>query len=133
MKLKSFLLFVLFTSWVVNSSAQIQKKAWYYCIDHLAKTFYYADGNATLKPGLKEKDFYQYGFMKQKGWINKSWQDLEYNIVFIDAKNKSAVLRDKNKLIETYKAKGYQFHTVPMPYPMVPYTNYRKDGTNGQH
>ena len=131
MKYRLLLIFSL--CYAIQTKAQTEKLAWYYCIDHPAKTIYHAYGKAIVKAGLNKIDYYQYGFMKQQGWINKSWNDLTYHIFFITAENKSIVISDKNKLLREYRNKNYQLKEVPMPYPMIPYDSYKKDGTNGHH
>ncbi len=110
--------------------AQTEKQAWFYCIDHSGKTVYYSSGKAVVKKGLTKTDNYQYGFMKWNGWINKSWQDLEYNIVFINKTNQQTVTSQRSKLVADYWLKKYELKNVPMPYPMQPFAGYKKDGTN---
>ncbi|MET0466412.1 MAG: hypothetical protein ABW007_24860 [Chitinophagaceae bacterium] len=114
--------------------AQLQQttgKGFYYCIDHKEKKVYYSNGDVTIKKGLQKDEFYQYGFMKQKGWINRSWDGLEYKLilypkaVFLKSSQQSA-----DSLFNIFRGKGYTKEQVPMPYPMKPFTNYKKDGTN---
>jgi hypothetical protein len=110
---------------------QTTAKAFYYCIDHKEKKVYYSNGDVTIKKGLQKDEYYQYGFMKQKGWINRSWEGLEYKLIlypktaFAKSSKQSA-----DSLFSVTRAKGYTAEKVPMPYPMKPFSSYKKDGTN---
>jgi hypothetical protein len=106
-------------------------KGFFYCIDHPGKMVYYSTGDVVIKKGLEKNEYYQYGFMKWNGWINKSWEGLEYDLRFFpaggfDKAGKSA----SDSLTMAYRARGYQVKVVPMPYPMKPFRNYKKDGSN---
>lgn len=105
---------------------QSTKEAVYFCLDHPGKTLYISRGKAVVKKGLDKTEFYQYGFMKWKGWINKSWASLEYDLRFLPA---AACKPLFDSLFTAYRAKGYAVKNVPMPYPMRPYPGYKKDGT----
>ena len=125
---------IFFTSCFLFLFADTQHKsgkALFYCIDHPGKTIYYSTGDAVIKKGLEKSEYYQYGFMKWKGWINKSWQGLEYDLKLYPSTGfSSTAKRVSDSLTVLYRAKGYEVTKVPMAYPMKPYNNYKKDGTN---
>ncbi|HEV7331906.1 MAG TPA: hypothetical protein VGN63_12775 [Flavisolibacter sp.] len=118
------LLFLPLPGW-----SQVTKEAVFYCIDHAGKTLHYSTGKAVVKKDLHDREFYQYGFLKWKGWINKSWQTLAYDFRFLPAPSgkKSTAI---DSLISRYRTNGYTIERVPMPYPMKPFAGYKKDGTN---
>jgi len=110
---------------------QTKKPAVYYCIDHPGKTVFFNSGQAVVKQGLQKAEYYQYGFMKWKGWINKSWEGLEYDVRFLPAANaKKKGVQITDSLTRHFSQKGYAIQQVPMPYPMKPFSGYRKDGKN---
>lgn len=125
-----FSLFILFLTLPATMGAQEERQqAFYYCADHPNKVFYFSTGKAVAKKNLKNSEFYQYGFMKRMGWINRSWEGLEYEIRFLP--NKSQLAKQlADSLRQSYAAKGYEVKEVSMPYPMKPYLGYKKDGTN---
>lgn len=106
---------------------QSTKEAVYFCLDHPGKTMYISKGKAVVKKGLDKTEFYHYGFMKWKGWINKSWEGMDYDLRFLPPAASKPLF---DSLLTSYRAKGYAVKKVPMPYPMRPYPGYKKDGTN---
>jgi hypothetical protein len=114
----------------ISSSAQTEQQAFYYCVDHPNKVLYHSTGKAVVKKNLKDNDYYQYGFMKRMGWINRSWEGLEYDISFSKQKGSTDLTAQYNELKQLYRSKGYQIRDVDMPYPMKPFEGYRKDGKN---
>ena len=82
MKRTLALLFFLITLTVSAGAQEERQQAFYFCADHPNKVFYYSMGRAVVKKNLKNSEFYQYGFMKRMGWINRSWEGLEYDIRF---------------------------------------------------
>ncbi len=111
-------------------AGQVKKEVVFYCIDHPAKTFYYSKGKAVVKKGLEGKDYYQYGFLKWKGWINRSWATLDYDLRFVTPAAGKRIHASLDSLLANYRVAGYTLENVPMPYPMKPFTGYKKDGTN---
>jgi len=126
--MKTFLFGLLFLPALVLG--QSQKNALFFCIDHSGKTLHYSTGKAVVKKDLDQKEFYQYGFLKWKGWINKSWESLEYDLQFLPASSNLQTTTYIDPLLRKYRAKGYTIEKVPMPYPMRPFAGYKKDGTN---
>ncbi|RYZ55368.1 MAG: hypothetical protein EOO14_13330 [Chitinophagaceae bacterium] len=126
--MKTFLLSLLLLPLI--GFGQTQKEAVFYCIDHPAKTLYYSQGKAVVKKGLDQKDFYLYGFLKWKGWINRSWASLDYDLRFVPTAAGKRIHPSLDSLLASYRVAGYTLKNVPMPYPMKPFAGYKKDGTN---
>lgn len=110
--------------------AQDTKPAFFYCADHVNKVLYYSTGKAVVKKGLQHKDNYQYGFMKQMGWINRNWAELTYNIQFYSSRPTNNMHKQADSLKISFRLQDYIIREVSMPYPMKPYATYKKDGTN---
>jgi len=125
-------LLLLFAIIIAGSTvlAQDTRQAFYYCADHVNKVLYYRTGKAVVKKGLQDKDNYQYGFMKQMGWINRNWAELSYNIQFYSPRSTGAMNRQADSLKHSFRIKDYVIREVQMPYPMKPFVGYKKDGTN---
>ncbi|HEY1022089.1 MAG TPA: hypothetical protein VGE06_07235 [Flavisolibacter sp.] len=126
--MKAFLFALLLLPVVVFG--QSTKEAVYFCLDHPGRTLYFSKGKAVVKKGLDKKEFYQYGFMKWKGWINKNWATLQYDFRFLPAAASKQTAPSFDSLFTACRAKGYALKNIPMPYPMKPYTGYKKNGTN---
>lgn len=126
MKLTLFTSILFFVVTITDKSS----KGFFYCIDHPGKAVYYSTGDVIIKKGLEKDEYYQYGFMKWNGWINKSWDGLEYNLrLFPSVGFSKAGKAASDSLTTVYRARGYQLKVIPMPYPMKPFNNYRKDGS----
>lgn len=123
---------LLFPSFFVAGFLLLQQttgKGFFYCIDHSNKKIYYKTGDVTIKKGLQKDEYYQYGFMKQKGWIDKTWEGLEYKLQLYPKKDFAKRSKQSaDSLFNIYRAKDYRIEEVPMPYPMKPYQGYKKDG-----
>lgn len=114
----------------LSVQAQQTKSAVFYCIDYTDSTIYYSTGKAVVKKGLESSLHYQYGFMKWKGWISKSWTNLVYEISFHKKQINPKEFLQQNKIISPLVNNGYHIKEIPMPYPMKPYQGYKFDGTN---
>lgn len=123
----------LFTGilFLIGTFTNQSSKGFFYCIDHRGKSVYYSTGEVVIKKGLQQDEYYQYGFMKWNGWIDKSREGLEYDLrLFPTAGFDKAGKSASDSLASIYRARGYHIKAIPMPYPMKPYKNYRKDGRN---
>jgi hypothetical protein len=123
-------LIFVFVALPITAIAQTEQQAFFYCLDHPNKVLYRSTGKAVVKTKLEDNEYYQYGFMKRMGWINRDWEGLEYGINFSKQKGSVDLTKQFDSLKQLYRLKGYQIRDVPMPYAMKPFEGYRKDGKN---